>query len=116
MSSERGSATVWVLILSAVLVTIATAAVLLGMGVVARHRAATAADLAALAGASRAVVGDPDPCAMAAEIAAANGAGLTGCELEPGSIVAVEVRVALPLGRLGTHDARARARAGPVPL
>ncbi|MCA0144738.1 Rv3654c family TadE-like protein [Blastococcus sp. LR1] len=116
MSGERGSATVWVLILSAVLVTVAAAAVLSSLGVVARHRAATAADLAALAGASRAVVGDPDPCAAAAETAAANGAELTGCELEAGSIVSVEVRVALPLGRLGTHDARARARAGPVPL
>lgn len=115
MSSERGSATVWVLILSAVLVTVAAAAVLMGTGIVARHRAVTAADLAALAGASRAVVGDAAPCAAAAEIAAANGAELAGCELEPGSIVSVEVRVDLRLGRLGEREAVGRARAGPVP-
>ncbi|RBY94071.1 hypothetical protein DQ244_01515 [Blastococcus sp. TBT05-19] len=115
MRSERGSATVWVLALSVVLVTVAAAAVVVGLAVVARHRAGTAADLAALAAAGRAVVGDPEPCATAAEIAGANGAELTRCRVEPGSVVAVEVRVAVPLGRLGEHEAVGLARAGPVP-
>ncbi|WP_104526331.1 Rv3654c family TadE-like protein [Blastococcus atacamensis] len=115
MRDERGSATVWVLILSAVLVAVAAAAVLVGLGMGARHRAATAADLAALAAAGRAVVGDPDPCAAAAGIAAANGAELVGCRLEPGAVVSVQVSVTVSLGRLGLHDSIGRARAGPVP-
>ncbi|WP_205730150.1 Rv3654c family TadE-like protein [Blastococcus sp. TF02-8] len=115
MRDERGSATVWVLALSAVLVLVAAAAVVVGLGMATRHRAGSAADLAALAAASAAVTGDPDPCARAGEVAEANGGHLSACHVEPGSVVAVQVQVALSLGRLGTHSAVARARAGPVP-
>ena len=58
-AGERGSATVWVLALSAVLAVVGAAVVLVGAAVVARHRAAAAADLGALAAAGRAVAGDP---------------------------------------------------------
>ena len=113
-SRERGSATVWVLLLAAVLAVVAAAAVLVGAAVVARHRAAGAADLAALAAAGRAVAGDPVACATAAEVAVANGAELPGCHVGPGSVVDVEVRVTAGLGGLGVHEAVGRARAGPV--
>ncbi|MCU1604427.1 MAG: hypothetical protein JWP46_892, partial [Modestobacter sp.] len=62
---ERGSATVWVAALAGLLAAVGMAAVLVGAAVVGRHRAGTAADLAALAGAGRAVLGDPQACAVA---------------------------------------------------
>lgn len=112
---ERGSATVWVLVLAAVLGLVAVAAVLAGAAVVARHRAGSAADLAALAAAGRAVIGDASACSAADDVAQANAAELTGCRIGAGSVVAVEVRVPVRLGPLGVHAAVGRARAGPVP-
>ena len=111
---EGGSATVWVLALSAVLALVGAATVLLGAAAVARHRATAAADLAALAGAGRAVVGDADACARAGEIAVANSARLTSCRVAPDAVVTVTVEVPVRFGRLGVHTATAQARAGPV--
>jgi len=113
-SRERGSATVWVLALSGVLAAVGTAAVLVGVAVTARHQATGAADLAALAAATRAVQGFDDGCSRAAAVARANAAELTGCAIGRDSVVAVEVRVPVRLGRLGVHEASARARAGPA--
>ena len=110
---ERGSATVWVLMACGVLAAIGVAAVLVGAAAVARHRATTAADLAALAGAVRAVEG-ADACAAAARLAAANAADLTACRATSDAVVDVEVSVPVRLGRLGVFSATARARAGPV--
>jgi len=114
-SGERGSATVWVVALAGLLAALGAAGVLVGAAVAGRHRATSAADLAALAGASRAVLGDPSACAVAARIAAANGALLASCAQLAGAEVQVEVRVPVPLGPLGSGEARARARAGPAP-
>ena len=111
---ERGSATVWVFALSAVLAVVGAAAVVVAVAVTARHRAGSAADLAALAAAGQAVIGDPDACAVAADVAARNGARLTSCTLQEGAVVAVTVSVPLRLGPLGEHAASGRARAGPV--
>ena len=110
---ERGSATVWTVALAGVLAAVGLAAVLVGAAVVARHRAGSAADLAALAAASRAVVGDPAACATAGEVAQANGAALTGCTVG-GGVVEVSVEVGVRLGPLGSRRAAAVARAGPV--
>jgi secretion/DNA translocation related TadE-like protein len=104
---------VWVVVLCGVLATIGIAVVLTGAAVVARHRAGAAADLAALAGATRAVHG-ADACGEAERLAMANAAQLTGCEVEPGGRVLVTVSVPVSLGRLGVFSAAARARAGPV--
>ncbi|WNV76219.1 Rv3654c family TadE-like protein [Geodermatophilus sp. DSM 44513] len=114
LAGERGSATVWVVALSGVLAAIGVAAVLVGTAVVGRHRAAAAADLAALAAAERAVRGDPGACTTAGEVAAANGARLTACTLGGGAVVEVAVEVPVRLGPLGVPAAGARARAGPV--
>ena len=114
-SDERGSATVWVIALSAVLAVIGTAAVLVGAATVARHRATSAADLAALAAAGRAVVGDPDACAAAADLAQANSAELTACTVGGDAVVEVSVSVPVQLGPLGPLEATGRARAGPAP-
>jgi len=99
--------------------------VLAGVAISARHRAATAADLSALAAASalqRAQLErDPSPataaCATARGIAAANEATVDSCQVE-GSIVEVTTSVAIPvlasLGFLGLDSVSARARAGPA--
>jgi secretion/DNA translocation related TadE-like protein len=115
LSGERGSATVWVLALAGLLAALGAAGVLVGVAVAGRHRAAAAADFAALAGAGRAVTGDPAACTAAAEVAARNGARLESCALLPGAVVDVRVRVPVRLGPLGVLDARGRARAGPAP-
>ena len=114
VSGERGSATVWVVALAGVLAAIGVAAVLVGAAVVGRHRATTAADLAALAAAEHAVRGDPRACAAAGEVAGANGARLSVCTVGDGAVVEVAVAVPVRLGPLGASRAGARARAGPV--
>jgi secretion/DNA translocation related TadE-like protein len=80
--------------------------------VVAHRRAQSAADLAALAGAS-AVAHGREPCAAAGTVAGLNGGRLVGCEVSAGD-VRVEVVVAGPrwLGQQG--DLTAEARAGPA--
>lgn len=113
MSGERGSGTVLVLGVMALLLLLGlTAAALGGVGA-ARHRAASAADLAALAAAGRASAGSPDACRAARQVAAAAGAELARCGLDAG--VADVVAVVRPPGWLGgLGRAAARARAGPV--
>jgi secretion/DNA translocation related TadE-like protein len=101
------------LTLSSVLAVIGMAALLTGAAVVARHRATAAADLAALAGAVRALQG-ADACGTAADVARGNAAELTSCEVRDGGVVEVAVSVPVRLGRLGVFPATARARAGPV--
>jgi secretion/DNA translocation related TadE-like protein len=102
------------LALAGVLAVVGAAAVLVAVAATARHRAGNAADLAALAAAGRAVIGDPDACTVAAEVARGNGARLATCTVEDGAVVAVTVAVPVRLGPLGVHHATGRARAGPV--
>ncbi|GLY31080.1 hypothetical protein Kisp02_44450 [Kineosporia sp. NBRC 101731] len=84
-----------------------TAVLALGSAVSARHRAAAAADLAALA-----AVDSPSGCSAAADIATANGARLVRCVPERDGTVVVNVAVAAP----GLHrDVLGSARAGPGP-
>ncbi|MDF2824229.1 MAG: hypothetical protein K0R68_1637 [Mycobacterium sp.] len=97
----------------AVLMFTTTAVAHVGATVVARHRAQSAADLAALAAAGRLVAGHQVACATAAAVATsvhARPAGCTVAELD----VTVTVTVDVHLGRWGTGQARAAARAGPV--
>lgn len=112
---DVGSATVWVLTLSALVCVCATAAVLVGQAAVARHRAEAAADLAALAAADAALWGGPAACAVASRVAVANDGVLDLCLVRDGI---AEVTILVPLrgalSRLG--PAGARARAGPGSL
>jgi secretion/DNA translocation related TadE-like protein len=107
------------------------AVVLTGVAISARHRAATAADMAALAAAS-VIAGDRarDPggdqagnpadnaggCAAANAIAIANDAIVINCQVS-GQVVDVTASVRIPalglLGDLGLNSVSARARAGP---
>lgn len=80
--------------------------------VVAHRSAQAAADLAAVAGAT-ALQRGRDPCLIAGEVAAGNGASLTTCVVT-GRDVLVDVTVAGPRWLGQDADLVGRARAGPV--
>lgn len=105
---DGGSATVWVALAATVLCALFGTVLALGQVVIARHRAAAAADLAALAAADHALRGEAVACSRAAEAARAQGAVLLRCELR-GETADVEAA-----SRLGPFTPRALSRAGPV--
>ena len=116
---EDGFAGVVVLALCGVLVLLGGTAAAVGMAQVARHRAASVADLAALAGARQVLSGAPAACAQADRIAGAAAGRLLRCVVV-GDVVEVVAEVRPPgrLGLLGAATARARAGpadAGPAP-
>lgn len=97
------------------MITVAILAVLtISAGHIARHTAADAADLAALAAADELRAPGGDPCAAAERISRLNGADLRECEVD-GQVVDVVVSAAPtgPLGWLDPPARRARAAAGP---
>jgi secretion/DNA translocation related TadE-like protein len=111
--ADHGSATVWVLAVGLAFVLLGLACATVGVAAIGRHRAQTAADLGALAGAARTLEGPAAACSRATDIAAANGGRVTGCVVQGFDlIVTVEVVVHLP--SRGIRVATARARAGPV--
>jgi secretion/DNA translocation related TadE-like protein len=114
---DRGSGTVLLLGVVAVVVVLAAGLGLLVSAQLARGRAQAAADLAALAAADElrggpaglgAAVGG-SPCGVAGAVAERNGGRLISCRAEGLGVVRVQVAVG---GRAGT--ASADARAGPV--
>jgi secretion/DNA translocation related TadE-like protein len=110
---ERGSASVWAVVLIG-LASCAFAVVLgFGTAVAVRHTAGSAADLAALAAADRALDGEREACAWAAKVAAAQRARLVTCRVA-GEIADVTVQAPMPR-LLGTvvAPAEVRSRAGP---
>lgn len=110
---DRGSASIWLLIAGLSLIVLALLVAATGTAAVGRHRARTAADLGALAGARWALWGADVACPEAAAIVHANGGRLTGCRVVGVDlIVGVEVPV-MPLPGW-TRTAYAEARAGPV--
>ncbi|WP_461037590.1 Rv3654c family TadE-like protein, partial [Streptomyces mayteni] len=78
---DRGSGTVFAACSVAVLCLVFGVVLALGQVMAARQRAATAADLAALAAAERALSGAEAACALADRVAEAQGARLTRCQL-----------------------------------
>jgi len=111
---ETGSATILVLACSMVVLAAGGLGTALEISAVARHRAAAAADLAALAAAGALRDGDAaTACARAARVAVGGGAVLRQCDAGgTDALVVVTVRLALP----GAGEARAAARAGPERL
>ncbi|MET4059809.1 secretion/DNA translocation related TadE-like protein [Arthrobacter sp. UYP6] len=113
-TSERGAGTVLVLGCGLLLLILCAAVLMLLQTAVAAGRAATAADLAALAAADtvRALrIGDP--CWVAGEVAGRNGAVLAACTVDAGKgTVQVETEVPVPLLN---QPATGHARAGPPP-
>ena len=114
VGDERGSATVLAVVMIAALVTVSAAAVQLGAAVGTRHRAEAAADLAALAAATRAVQGVAAACDSARVVTEGMGTELVRCDLD-GWHAVVQVRAQGPVSVLGWGSGHGRARAGPVP-
>jgi secretion/DNA translocation related TadE-like protein len=113
--ADRGSATIWVAIACLVTWSVAIVALSVGGVVAARHRAASAADLAALAGAQTLAAGGGDPCVAAQRVASAARARVVSCDVAIDGSLRVVVEAALPwLLARWPHlpPARARARAG----
>ncbi|MFB7109629.1 Rv3654c family TadE-like protein [Streptomyces sp. NPDC056291] len=104
--SDRGSATVWSVGAIALLCVVFGIGLALGQAVVDRHRAAGAADLAALAAAGHWAEGGAAACARADEVARAQGTRLVRC-----AIVGDTSDVTAAAGR-GPFTAEVRARAG----
>ncbi|GAB3560409.1 hypothetical protein GCM10027405_10120 [Arthrobacter alkaliphilus] len=111
--AELGSGTILAVALGFVVMACLAAALTLAQAMAMAHRAAAAADLAALAGADAARgLATGDPCVVASETAARHGASLSACTVRAGGIV--EVRTELDRGAVfGT--ATGRSRAGPPP-
>lgn len=109
---ERGSATVYAVFGCFAMLLTCVVALQVATLVRLQHKAAAAADLAALA-ASRAAVGGRDGCAVARRIVTANGAELVSCTMAA-DVATLEVgRTSRPMyGR--TWTVRRRARAGPA--
>lgn len=119
---DAGAASVLVVALVAVLAAGAVTFSLAAHALEARAGARAAADLAALAGAQAVVLpaglvrgpalGDESvrACSVAAEVADANRAQLTGCAADAAGVVTVSVRTRAPIG-----SAESTSRAGPRP-
>lgn len=115
---DRGAATIFVLVLVAVLGVVAVGGAVAGGALVGQRRAAAAADLAALAGAEALQVGGGSAssgvgaCEAAGRVSERNEARLTGCSVE-GLEVVVEVAVDVPAVFGGEWSIPGGARAGP---
>ncbi|CCK28498.1 putative secreted protein [Streptomyces davaonensis JCM 4913] len=106
-SSDRGSATVWTVSAVAVLCVVFGVVLALGQAVVARHRAAGGADLAALAAADHWAQGGEAACARAEGVARAQGTRLVRC------VLVGDVSDVTAAAGQGPFAAEVRARAGP---
>ncbi|MEV8547883.1 Rv3654c family TadE-like protein [Streptomyces sp. NPDC051572] len=106
--SDRGSATVWSLGAMAVMCVVFGVVLALGQAVVARHRAAGGADLAALAAADHWTEGGTGACARAERVARAQGTRIVRC-----AVVGETSDVTASAGR-GPFAAEVRSRAGPA--
>lgn len=107
MSRDRGSATVWAAMATTALIAVFAVVLAMGQAVVARHRAGSAADMAALAAAGHALRGAEAACARAAEVARAQGAQVVRCAVV-GEIADVTARAGF-----GPYAPTVRSRAGP---
>ena len=114
MTKDQGSATVWAAGGIAALLVVVGLVIALGAAAVTRHRAASAADLAALAAAAHATEGERQACSRAGWVADQMRARLTACRLR-GWDAEVEIAAEPPNLLLGFGWATAQARAGPIP-
>jgi secretion/DNA translocation related TadE-like protein len=113
VSAERGAGSLLILCVVAVVLTVMSAVATLTAGYHARHRAAAAADLAALAAAGEIRAGAPAACAFARTVAQANAGVLRSCDIDGWQVVvAVAAPIKGPAGWL--PDPVRRARAGPL--
>lgn len=109
--TDRGAATVWAVGAIAGLMSVTVFGLYLGAALVARHQAEAAADLAALAGAGSAVLGEHHACVQARRVTDRMAVRLASCQIR-GWDVLIETATT----PTSTHlpPATARARAGPA--
>lgn len=111
--NDSGVATVWAACAVSALLVLVGLVWALGEVLVSRQRAAGAADLAALAAAGHAVLGEARACARAEDVARAMATRVSECRFRGwDALVVVHADVRVPLGSGVTVTARARA--GPV--
>lgn len=110
--AETGSATVQAIAVSAALVVVAVTCLQVAFVIGLRQRAATAADLAALA-ATRTSVEGGEPCAVAHEVAADNDVRVRECRMDA-DVATVTVRASGPRWWFGRWSAEQQARAAPA--
>jgi secretion/DNA translocation related TadE-like protein len=115
VGGERGSASIWLLAACLLVVVVGVVTTARGLAVLARHRAESAADLAALAAAGQIGV-SPRECPAASRVAALDGARLVRCRValgpdgRSGTVdVVVSETVELPLAGIRRISAAARA-------
>ncbi|MCK9902269.1 flp pilus-assembly TadE/G-like family protein, partial [Frankia sp. Cpl3] len=112
-ATDQGSATIWLLGGLMVLILAGSTALSLLQVDSARQRAATAADLAALAAAADRSATADLACQRARDTAHANIARMTSCEIDDtGVIVAVEADLPGPLHAFGPGGGAAPRRGG----
>ncbi|MUL46060.1 flp pilus-assembly TadE/G-like family protein [Mycobacterium sp. CBMA293] len=109
---DSGSATVLAVALIVVLIGLMTGAAAVGAAVIGRHRAQSAADLAALAAAGALALGPDQSCSRAAAVAEDMGSRVGRCSVQRLDVV-VDVEVTVRFGRWNLGVAHGRARAGP---
>jgi len=110
--SDSGMATIWAVGVIVVLLLLATGLLWFGAAVMARHKATAAADLAALATASRAEEGEGLACDQALWISRQMSVHLVSCRLVQQDAL---VEVVTEADFLGMSMAiNAKARAGPA--
>jgi secretion/DNA translocation related TadE-like protein len=97
----------------AVLLAITVGFLYVGCAVVARHRAQSAADLAALAAAGQLSAGATAACTWADAIARQMHSTVARCDVEDLDVT-VATRATVMLGRFGIGATSAVARAGPA--
>lgn len=111
-ATDRGVATVYACLGVVLMLILLGFAGRLGAAVLARQRAETGADLAALAGAAKVLQGPDIACAAAVRVATVNGVAIGSCVVT-GTDVLVTVTADIGAGALA-GTASARARAGPL--
>ncbi|MET8852433.1 Rv3654c family TadE-like protein [Amycolatopsis sp. NPDC004625] len=109
---DSGAATIWTALAVTALAGVAVLAFWLAAAVTARHRAESAADLAALAAASHAAEGPTEACERARWVTTRMGVTLLTCRWQRLDAL-VEVEAPSP-GLVGLPNSSARARAGPT--
>jgi secretion/DNA translocation related TadE-like protein len=112
-AGDRGAATIWTAGAIAAFLVLTTLVVSLGAAAATRHRAASAADLAALAAAGAVPDGERLACGKARWVTNRMSVALSGCRLV-GADALVEVIAQPPSVLAGFSPAQARARAGPA--
>jgi secretion/DNA translocation related TadE-like protein len=107
---DRGSASVLVLAMAAVVGLAGGVAAELGLSVAARHHLAAVADAASLAAAAVVVDGAQGACATARSVARRNRVALANCRVTgPVVIVRLRARLGWPLGWLPALTLNSRA-------